>query len=47
VLCKADKNDIVSSTQNTHTDPGVFKNNYFGDGNAAEKITRILEETVF
>lgn len=43
VLCKTDKNSIVGSTQNTHTDSNVFKQNYFGDGKAAEKITKILE----
>ena len=43
VLCKTDKNSIISSVNSTHTDLDVFKNNYFGDGKAAEKITKILE----
>lgn len=42
VLCRIDKNDIISKVLNTYTDSKVFEKNYFGNGNAAEEITEIL-----
>lgn len=44
VLSPIEKNSIVNRVLDTHTDAKVFEKNYFGDGKATEKITKILEE---
>ncbi len=44
VISPIEKSNIVGKVLITHTDIKVFEKNYFGDGKATEKITKILEE---